>query len=96
MLLRKKKFKINKPKLNLIFVSVPSIFLYTFIVISRYYSPTWVGQALEENAVFFFMLFMVVSRMIRSVNKITKQRAAREKKKYKRDQRAKKAFKNKK
>jgi hypothetical protein len=84
ILLRKKKFRLNKPKMNLIFVSIPSIILYLVIALSRSYSSEEWALFLEENAIFFFMMFMVCSKIVRSFNKIIKNKQKRVKKKYKR------------
>lgn len=96
ILLRKKKFRINKPKANFIFVSVPSILLYSILSLAKSSLSSLIDLdylLIEKNAVVFFLIFMVISRVIRSLNKIINTHSKREKKKYKRNKKAKKALK---
>ena len=82
-LLRRKRFKWDKPRANFIFVSIPSVALYIALVLIKYYADPELVRFLEEECVIFFMVFMITSKFVRSFNKIVYYRSKRIKKKYK-------------
>ena len=81
-LLRRKRFKYDKPKINFIFVSVPSVVLYLAVVFARNYANPEDIATLEEECTFIFILFMVLSKTVRAFNKVVQNRNKRIKKKY--------------
>lgn len=82
-LLRRKRFKYDKPRANFFFVSIPSVTLYIALVLIKTFADPEMVRFLEEDCVLFFMTFMVMSKFVRSFNKIVYYRSKRIKKKYK-------------
>ena len=81
-LLRRKRFKYDKPKINFIFVSLPSVVLYLAVVFVRNFFPPEDVASLQEECTFVFILFMVLSKTVRAFNKVVHNGNKRIKKKY--------------
>ena len=81
-LLRRKRFKYDKPKINFIYVSLPSVVLYLAIVFVRNFASIENITFFEEECTFVFILFMVMSKFVRGLNKVVYNRSKRIKKKY--------------
>lgn len=69
----RKPMSLHKPKTNFFINSLPTIMIYTCKYVIRYflihfYDQEWLAE-LEGNLQFYYVIFMVVSRLIRIVGK---------------------------
>ena len=67
--LLKKPLKFRKPKINFLFITLPSLTLYLMLLGLRYFSG-YESDSLEPHLVHFFITFMVVSRCLRALVKV--------------------------
>lgn len=81
---KRKPIRFKKTKVNFVFNAIPTIIVYLTIVLIRKTFSYETGKALEDNVTTSFMMFMVISRCVRSLWKVLNMKKKREKKKYKR------------
>eukprot|EP00347_Sterkiella_histriomuscorum_P015418 403357098 len=84
-ILGKKKFKLKKTKVNFVFNAIPTIIAYFMICLVKMLLSRENGQGLEEGITFFFVCFMMFTRMIKSFWKILNLRKRKDKKKMKKE-----------
>lgn len=82
---KKKPIKFNKTKINFVFNSIPTIIVYLVIVALRYHLTKEVTSSLEQTVTNFFVIFMTMSRFVRSLCKILKLQQRKTKRKIKRE-----------
>lgn len=81
--LGRKKFKLKKTKVNFVFNAIPTIIAYLVLIfVKSLLSPEY-REGLEESITFFFVCFMMMTRLIRSFWKVLNLRKRKDKKKIK-------------
>jgi hypothetical protein len=78
-ILKKKKFKLKKPKINFIFNAIPTIIIYLVLILVRKFLPEGTKEEIEAEIRFFFVVFMTMTRLIRSFWKLLNLRKRKEK-----------------
>lgn len=80
LFITKKRIKVRKAKINLLFITIPSILLFALLLFIRTYLDSILSMLgshekakdFEQPLVHFFLLFMVISRCMRALCKVLK------------------------
>ena len=83
-ILKRKKFKLKKTKINFVFNAVPTIITYVVLLLVKQVFFVDCSEELEVDIKFFFMVFMTMTRLIKSFWKILNLRKRKDKVKIKR------------
>ena len=79
----KKKFKLKKTKVNFVFTAIPTVIVYTVLLIVRSLLSAESRSGMEESITFFFVVFMAITRLMRGFWKVLNLRKRKDKKKIK-------------